>query len=1312
MSLPGLFGTAIGQDAQGEGGGEGGDPSRLPVKDKDLTAPPGSPSIGDRYIVASVASGAWTGHEDDIAEWVGASWVFETPLIGWITYVEDETEYYSWNGTAWVMESTGPHASTHKGGGSDEIDAVTPSLAGLMAASDKINLEREVSTGIVSGGVLSVNADPTKFDLTAGSGVIVDNWTDPDNAVVTPVSWSAKTAEAPLNLATETITRVAIDSAGSIVKQNADFTQDQVRDLIIIGAVVHPTHTAITSTYQRSNTVYGGEPNTVDLIRMLGNITYRNTYSPNGANLKLDKSLGQTYRVGVNYGVSRKRPNVSDDTAGTAVPLAYAYRDGAGGFSYPTPGTDVDPDNWDDGSGVLQSVPPNKFTIQRISHVAVPGTPGTTAVHYGQAVYASIDDAVVGIDQDRDSIVTDPLLSNASFRTWLIVKSGTTNLQNASDAHIISAGKFGDVVSGGGAVATALSAKAIVWIARKATAGTIPKGAPVYIAGYDAGNYRVLVEAAQANSSATMPAIGVAFGPITATADGFVINSGALLDVDTSSWPIGTELYVSAAAGVLTDVKPQGTDLVQKVAQVARQDATDGMMGVFGAGRVNDLPNLASGKVWKGDGSGVPQEVDFVHAATHKNGGADEVATATAGANLIPKADVTGKLDIGWMPASLVGALQFQGFWNASTNTPTLADGTGTLGQFYVVDTAGSQDLGSGSISYNIGDWVLHDGSVWGKIDHTDQVASVFGRLGVVTAQSGDYTHAEIASVGADDHHNQQHALGGVDHTSATLAELNAKVSDATLDDSGDPRDPKAHALGGTDHTAATLAELNAKVSDATLIAAWDEAQLYYVGKHGLDTNDGKSVNEALLTITAAIAKAVALTPSTTNRFTIRVVDAAVYTESISVPPYVFVDAANAKLVGTLTFAGSPSAADFSTINPPTGTDAVVCSAPSDCYLKTKFIQVIGAGGTGIKQSAGNLVVDVGYIDADDTCNGVWVTGGVVCGKIGRLDVVQGVGVYVTDSPAQVYASVDVLEVGNAAGKGIFITSAGGAISRVGLQVNRVAGNGTFIDLDAGSAHVYVGLVDGATTLYNLSGASSLYLFGGKLSGTRISTTSGDEKVTEAGVAPLHADTHKDGGADELDVEELATAGADGTLPTSDGAGAVVMRPHDPVKWYDAASLDSPDGTSDVPSSMDAAPIISDSIASNIPVRVFDDVAEEGVLLKSTTHVPVGSVNMSLNIAGHATSAPQGSTRYISIVLYARKHNAGSARGAWSAGAVAVFTVPDDTYDIITSVTKTIAAWGLSAGDEFQILVSRDPLHASDTLSDEFELREIGLRFQ
>lgn len=95
------------------------------------------------------------------------------------------------------------------------------------------------------------------------------------------------------------------------------------------------------------------------------------------------------------------------------------------------------------------------------------------------------------------------------------------------------------------------------------------------------------------------------------------------------------------------------------------------------------------------------------------------------------------------------GALTFQGLWNANTNTPTLADGTGTQGQYYVVSVAGSVDLGSGSKTYTVGDWVLHNGATWDKLDAINDVSSVFGRTGVIVATAGDYTASQVTNVPA-----------------------------------------------------------------------------------------------------------------------------------------------------------------------------------------------------------------------------------------------------------------------------------------------------------------------------------------------------------------------------------------------------------------------------------------------------------------------------------------------------------------------------------------------------------------------------------
>ena len=73
---------------------------------------------------------------------------------------------------------------------------------------------------------------------------------------------------------------------------------------------------------------------------------------------------------------------------------------------------------------------------------------------------------------------------------------------------------------------------------------------------------------------------------------------------------------------------------------------------------------------------------------------------------------------VGTIPAGLV----FQGTWNADTNTPTLASGTGTTGHFYIVSVAGSTDL-DGITDWKVGDWAVFveqgASDQWEKVDNS-----------------------------------------------------------------------------------------------------------------------------------------------------------------------------------------------------------------------------------------------------------------------------------------------------------------------------------------------------------------------------------------------------------------------------------------------------------------------------------------------------------------------------------------------------------------------------------------------------------------
>jgi hypothetical protein len=87
--------------------------------------------------------------------------------------------------------------------------------------------------------------------------------------------------------------------------------------------------------------------------------------------------------------------------------------------------------------------------------------------------------------------------------------------------------------------------------------------------------------------------------------------------------------------------------------------------------------------------------------------------------------------------SALVGGVMYEGTWNASTNTPTITSSVGSKGDYYIVSTAGSTNI-NGITSWNIGDWIIFNGTTWDKVDNTDAVSSVNGYTGAVSLVTSD----------------------------------------------------------------------------------------------------------------------------------------------------------------------------------------------------------------------------------------------------------------------------------------------------------------------------------------------------------------------------------------------------------------------------------------------------------------------------------------------------------------------------------------------------------------------------------------------
>lgn len=133
---------------------------------------------------------------------------------------------------------------------------------------------------------------------------------------------------------------------------------------------------------------------------------------------------------------------------------------------------------------------------------------------------------------------------------------------------------------------------------------------------------------------------------------------------------------------------------------------------------------------------------------------ADARITAQKGVNSgLAPLDGGGKISTSYLPSSILNNMKYQGTWNANTNSPALVSSTGTQGFYYVVGTAGTTTIDGVSV-WDVGDWIVFDGTIWDKIDNTDRVTSVNGSQGAVvltTANISEVTNLYYTDERVDD---------------------------------------------------------------------------------------------------------------------------------------------------------------------------------------------------------------------------------------------------------------------------------------------------------------------------------------------------------------------------------------------------------------------------------------------------------------------------------------------------------------------------------------------------------------------------------
>jgi hypothetical protein len=123
------------------------------VESHTTTAPP-TPTVGVRYIVASGATGTWSGHDGEIAEGTGSGWTYETPLDGWLAYAKDQDEFVKFDGSVWVILAKAVDVIVNRD------DYASDTLAG--AALKAILEDSNVKSVVLKSGTYEVSADITQ----------------------------------------------------------------------------------------------------------------------------------------------------------------------------------------------------------------------------------------------------------------------------------------------------------------------------------------------------------------------------------------------------------------------------------------------------------------------------------------------------------------------------------------------------------------------------------------------------------------------------------------------------------------------------------------------------------------------------------------------------------------------------------------------------------------------------------------------------------------------------------------------------------------------------------------------------------------------------------------------------------------------------------------------------------------------------------------------------------------------------------------------------------------------------------------------
>lgn len=179
-------------------------------------------------------------------------------------------------------------------------------------------------------------------------------------------------------------------------------------------------------------------------------------------------------------------------------------------------------------------------------------------------------------------------------------------------------------------------------------------------------------------------------------------------------------------------------------------------------------------------------------------------AQTTENATGVCPLDENGLIPVNRLPTE---SLVFKGLWDASTNEPAISDSTGTKGDFYICSTAGTQNLGSGEITFSENDTVIHDGTIWHRVASSSTRTELLNII-------GNSSETDIGLMTPE----QFNKLKGIEEGAEVNVQADWNQTDVTKDDFiKNKPDLTESALSGKFEDLKTKPELESSVGKITL---------------------------------------------------------------------------------------------------------------------------------------------------------------------------------------------------------------------------------------------------------------------------------------------------------------------------------------------------------------------------------------------------------------------------------------------------------------------------------------------------------------